>query len=1205
MNAKLRLAIFSLLAASVGCASENQTDNEEYQLCSDTLEAYYCDTGSSCCQGSCCDTGNYCCSGGCFAPSVTNCGGCGITCKSDQTCQQTGETSWACVCPSTGSTCQGTCCANGCVLDMNSDSQNCGSCGHKCNDGEICSSGHCELTCQTGTERCETGSGAVCANLNTSTEHCGGCNQSCPSASAESLNIAASYCLNGSCGVVCLPGYSDLDQNAENGCEHKLPVCGNGIVEEGEVCDGASVNEKTCEEVVGFGSTGQPACNSTCTDYDIGTCTAEVKCGNGILDTSEECDGSEYQFGHNTCAKYNFEYSSGELNCVNCVIDDSECIKRCGNGQIDSGEVCDGSNLNGKTCSDIVGNGSKGNLQCSSTCKEFDKSGCSASQNCGNGKLDIGEEECDGTYFHNGIKTCAKYNGEKYISGELKCASNCSIDESGCVLKCGNGKIDTGEECDGENFNGETCESWKGYGSTGSLSCDSSCKINASKCSAVKTCGNGILDTTEACDGTLFRNGYKTCSEYDKKYISGNLKCTGCEIDLSSCVLKCGNDQIDSGEVCDGTFFGNKTCANVVGHGSEGVLKCINCQSIDSSGCSATVLCGNGVLDTSEACDPSAPAGQQFSGGVMTCSDKNSKYISGNLSCNSNCTINTSACVLRCGDGQIQSGEVCDGKNLNGETCAGKFGDSKASGTPVCNESCSAINYDDCIYCGDGIKNGSEECDGTDWGKITDCYSYNNKYAAGSGSISCTSSCTFNVSSCVDACSQDSVRCSAGGTQIEKCGSNGLWSTYQTCASTIPHCELVNSQPTCVCQSDSECGSGKICENGICRNGCTEGLIQCATEDSNNIVQQCTSGRWTKISTCSGSTPYCSNGSCAACTQDSHCTGSRTCSDNKCISTCTEDSLRCSTSVIERCNSSGEWETYINCPTAEMHYDYCFYTSSTNYGCAECLNDSQCSSGEVCSGYVCAECTTEGAYQCDTTGNIVQKCSSGHWVEEINCQDFDATVPICLLKTNDYDCVECVSDANCSGSASYCLTTNNTCVGCLEDTHCSSGFTCNMTTHACESSSGTVTNYSTDFEWLPNATTSNVNYTTSYIMPDTEGFSLTATGRIYLLNSSTSYAIDEKGILIRTDDKPASVIAVTDLTKGIGTIEFDVYGWDAATVYIEHGSLETTTSTSDQDAPQKTRTHVSFTINAATDTKFTIKSRKRVTIDNLSWTSAN
>ena len=50
------------------------------------------------------------------------------------------------------------------------------------------------------------------------------------------------------------------------------------------------------------------------------------------------------------------------------------------------------------------------------------------------------------------------------------------------ISLCGNGVIDSGEECDGSNLAGQTCSS-RGF-SGGSLSCNSNCTINTSQCTS-------------------------------------------------------------------------------------------------------------------------------------------------------------------------------------------------------------------------------------------------------------------------------------------------------------------------------------------------------------------------------------------------------------------------------------------------------------------------------------------------------------------------------------------------------------------------------------------------------------------------------------------------------------------------------------------------------------------------------------------------
>ncbi len=73
---------------------------------------------------------------------------------------------------------------------------------------------------------------------------------------------------------------------------------------------------------------------------------------------------------------------------------------------------------------------------------------------CGDGERN-GEEQCEGEDL--GGATC---QSQGFIAGTLTCATDCSYDTSSCVRTCGNGRIDFGEECDGENLNGESCGEW-------------------------------------------------------------------------------------------------------------------------------------------------------------------------------------------------------------------------------------------------------------------------------------------------------------------------------------------------------------------------------------------------------------------------------------------------------------------------------------------------------------------------------------------------------------------------------------------------------------------------------------------------------------------------------------------------------------------------------------------------------------------------
>jgi hypothetical protein len=90
--------------------------------------------------------------------------------------------------------------------------------------------------------------------------------------------------------------------------------------------------------------------------------------------------------------------------------------------------------------------------------------------------------------------------------------------------KCGDGTVDTGEDCDGSNLNGATCQS-RGF-VTGTLNCSARCTFLDSLCG--KPCGNGALDTGEACDGDA---GVGPCAQF------GYFACTdACTVDLNHCI---------------------------------------------------------------------------------------------------------------------------------------------------------------------------------------------------------------------------------------------------------------------------------------------------------------------------------------------------------------------------------------------------------------------------------------------------------------------------------------------------------------------------------------------------------------------------------------------------------------------------------------------------------------------------------------------
>ena len=264
-------------------------------------------------------------------------------------------------------------------------------------------------------------------------------------------------------------------------------ICGNGILEAGEQCDGSNLNNKTCTSQ-GFAG-GVLACSNTCT-LNTSSCS---KCGNGVIDAGEQCDGSN--LNSQTCTTQGF--TGGSLVCSNiCTLNASNCTTNlCGNGVVDPGEQCDGSNLNSQTCTSQ--GFTAGSLVCSNVCT-LNTSNCTTNL-CGNGVVDPGEQ-CDSSNMNN--QTCTT---QGFTAGTLTCSNTCTLNASNCTTnKCGNGIVDVGEECDGSNFNSQTCTT-QGF-TGGSLVCSNTCTLNTSNCTKM-SCGNGIKEGTEICDdGNLNSN---------------------------------------------------------------------------------------------------------------------------------------------------------------------------------------------------------------------------------------------------------------------------------------------------------------------------------------------------------------------------------------------------------------------------------------------------------------------------------------------------------------------------------------------------------------------------------------------------------------------------------------------------------------------------------------------------------------------------
>lgn len=416
------------------------------------------------------------------------------------------------------------------------------------------------------------------------------------------------------------------------------------------------------------------ACFFGCSEGDDKGLLPSTGCNNnGVLDAGEICDGTLFATGKRVCPDGKVLADGKTVESITCsdkcmLVTEGVCVDpapaaTCGNKELDDGEACDGDKFadgkrvcpvgsilaEGKTLADI---------KCSKTCTVVTEGVCiepEPAATCGNDNLDENEGEvCEGDKFATGKRVCPE--GMEFGSGkteaDIRCTSNCLIDTSLACVPALKTKCDGTKYCICSSDDKEcTCEDCSEKGEIcgtvdGKASCvEKTCKVSEGEFVCE---GNGAFLGWCIPDVDGGNEGHLTIENCASRGLV-------CEIDATTKEGKCALERCTTlGEaVCVGSVL--RTCME-----DDGANRWLDddCeaqgQMCQNNACVDKPLCGNGINDPNEDCDPNAnppiPSWKQIDCYKYDTPDNpkstySKLFISGQPTCGPKCKISTDQCV--------------------------------------------------------------------------------------------------------------------------------------------------------------------------------------------------------------------------------------------------------------------------------------------------------------------------------------------------------------------------------------------------------------------------------------------------------------------------------------------------------------------------------------------------------------------------------
>jgi len=834
-----------ILEAGEECDDGNAVDGDgcEGDCAFTCAAASDCDDGMVCNGAEDCDVSAHLCTAGMPPAAGTACGG-GLVCRGGSCVSAAcgnGAREGAEQCDD-GNSVDGDGCDNDCTFSCAAAAD--------CDDANACTGTEsCNTTlhtCQAGTPLADgaaCGTGRVCRGGACITPVCGdgfvegaeqcddangtdgdGCDSDCTFSCSAAADCDDANLCNGAetcraathtCGAGTPPadGVSCGVGLVCRGGACVMPVCGNGLLEFGELCDDGN-------------STNGDGCENDCTF----SCATDGECGDGRF-----CNGTETCNTTTHVCRSGTPVSDGTSCGGGLVCRAGTCVPPvCGNGILETGETCDdGNTADGDGC----------NNDCTFS--------CTATADCDDANLCTGAETCN-TSTHICTNPADPPDGTPCGGGNVCRGGSCVAPLCGNSLREGSEQCDDGNTTDGDG-------------------CDNDCTYS---CEAAADCADGnACNGTESCNTTTHRcvagtppvDG--TVCDRDMNPATRDI-CRGGTCRASSC----GDTFVDSGagEQCD-----DGNAVNGDGCDDDCTFSCaVAADCTDGDACNGAETCNTTthrcVVGTpppdGSVCDRDMnPATRDICrGGTCRVSSCGDTFVDagGGEQCDDGNAVNGDGCDNDCTFSCAVAADCSDGNACNGAESCNTTTHRCVAGTPpadgsVCDRDMNPATRDICrggtcwaSTCGDTFVDagGGEQCD-------------DGNTVNGDG---CDNDCTFSCAVAADcsdgnacngteSCNTTTHRCVAGTPPA-----NGTACDRDMNPATRDICRAATCVASTCGDGFVDPGGGEDCEDGNSVNGdgcdndctyscavaadCSDGLVCNGAETCNTTTHRCVAG---------------------------------------------------------------------------------------------------------------------------------------------------------------------------------------------------------------------------------------------------------------------------------------------------------------------------------------------------------------------------